>query len=306
MEVDFIGKDAVKQLIEQSKLTRFKIFKEGDPRGRTPVYEYMDGKQNASCVNDFSRWATNILRANPHNNKVYEVLLWNKQGGNDAEPEEEEAGKKRDKMRFSFSLTNPHGYPAINETVSGDSDHAKPLTEEQVSGMITRTLEGIEEQRSNNEVFKRLGEIEEKIGTHNTEVVEEEEEEDETDYTDIVVGIHGILDRLNIGKSTQVAGDEDDGIESVDYEEIDEFEDDDDFLDDDGDDDEEEFRKTQVAADDGARKRRQEEKLERVNQAVRVLWKHDKNIDANLLKLAKIAQKKPKTFKKLINKLNLI
>jgi hypothetical protein len=47
------------------------------------------------------------------------------------------------------------------------------------------------------------------------------------------------------------------------------------------------------------------DKLKRINQAVTILAKHDKNIDKNLMKLAELAERKPDTFQSLLSMLQM-
>jgi hypothetical protein len=44
-------------------------------------------------------------------------------------------------------------------------------------------------------------------------------------------------------------------------------------------------------------------RTENINKAIKILYKHDKSLDTDLLKLAEIAETKTETFKMLINTL---
>lgn len=110
--VDFIGVDAVCNMIKQTELKRFVIYRQGAAKGSTPVYDCSYTTNNAAAVKNFKDWATNICTYNPNNFLSYDILLFNdfENGIGDSQNidlnEANTIGRKKGKIRFAFCLNS--------------------------------------------------------------------------------------------------------------------------------------------------------------------------------------------------------
>ena len=219
--VDLVGVDAVKKVMDASKFCRFKIFKETDGKGSLPTFESVDSKQHGKAIQAFDNWANTALSNNPYNSQVYSMYLYSKPNDSDVDATEEDDGmtkQKKDKIRFSFSLTgyNPHtgqqGMAGVQQpvNVSEAVEQAVNAERERVSNEAIR-----EELKQLREDMKQQHEEAHSQPEPEAETVGEDEEEEEQvsfslkDITDSIKDVKDIFSSLDKRKAA-MAGDEDD------------------------------------------------------------------------------------------------
>jgi hypothetical protein len=274
--VDVIGVEAVCKLIKSSKLSKFVISKAGSVRGYTPIYKCTEYSKSADAQQAFRDWANSILSMNPSNNLPYEIYLYDaKESDENIESDFNEAGNKRgtvqkDRIKFSFSLN------MYNNNSSGGIG----------SGDIARIINETMDKREQDNELKRLRDENERLrrGEHLSGDDEEEEEENGIDaiskVSDMVKHINENI-KLNKNKGAKISGDDDDDDLEID--------DDDEVI------EEEPPQKKKVSSN--------VKKMERINKALRILAKHDTQIDTDLLKLASLAEKNNVIFNNILTSL---
>jgi hypothetical protein len=251
-QVDLVGLEAVCKMIEQTGLKKFIIYRQGAAKGSTPVYDCSALNQNAGALKSFRDWAQNIVTFNPNNAMCYEILLFS----NDSDLEDENnAVKKKSKIRFSFALSANIGYSQNN---NGNIN---------VQEEIKRGIEMYE-------LKHQIKQLEEKLNGDDDD--DDDEDQDMGDYLD---KFRGILKEINTSsenklKAAKINGSKDD--------EDDLGEDDDDI---------------------DVKDRSRETKIKNQTKALRVLWKENKNLDLDLLLLARMSQEKPIMFKLALEKI---
>lgn len=332
--VDVVGIDAISKMIEQSKLCRFKIYKETDGKGSTPTFESINTSQNGKAVGAFKSWAKTIVSNNPYNSQVYDIFLYNKtddcETGVGDDDEDHISKKKKNKIRFTFALVDSNPYPGQTH-VSGQQF---PDVGEAVNDAVNKERERVASEKVLDELKdlkEEMREMKEEKDVGADEPTPEPEKEDEgptfKDFADSIKNVRDILKDLG-NRETSVAGDDDnEGLdeevvslvqqqdaEDVEYEEVDETIDDtgtedDDSLEEDESDSDDDSDDSEVDEETPAEEPEQEskyteeqqagidEKRKRIAAALKVLLKHNKNIDKDLMRLAQMAQKNPEMFK---------
>lgn len=262
--VDLIGTNAVCQMLEQTGLKRFIIYRQGAGKGSTPVYDCSHTTTNAQAVKCFKDWAQNITQFNPNNYLCYELLAFNEfeDGGGDVQninPNEAngQQGKKKGKMRISFALNAANsnfGYNIPPQTQTPQIDIAAEIQKGIETALMRKELEELR-------AFKR-------------EVEEEEEEED--GGGDIVDKVAGILQTFQNHKMNEDAahinGDLSENL-------------------------------TEVKNKHNLTPAELQIKNENIKKAIKILFKHNKDLDKDLLKLANLAENNGIVFKMVLNKL---
>jgi hypothetical protein len=171
MEVDAIGIKNIADLIRQSGLPYFHIYRSNSGQGATPIYENLDSKNVNSSAEKFIAWANTILQGNPANCTIYDIVLHNSDLNNISDSDINEEGKlkraRKNKMRFSFCLKeNPNfGVIGTSPQIVERADY---------SNFIPRD----EFDRKLNDAIEKIA-LKNKIAELEKELEEEEEEEEE-------------------------------------------------------------------------------------------------------------------------------
>lgn len=275
-DVDFIGIEAVAKQIQLSKLSRFIVYRRGSVRGNTPVFNCDSTAQNSKAVEAFKGWAQNMLQSNPGTVQEYELLLFDKETDSDSIEDEErleregkKLPRKSNKIRFTFSFNSMQGY--------GGYGRQQPAVD--IEGAIQIGIERALEKKELEEY---------RTGKRKPPGSEDEEEEDDEEETESTLNkVYSIIKEINKGKrkGAAVAGDDDEEEEEED--------------DDDLEDEEEKAKKEKKSG-------LSPEKKKNMLKALNVLWKHDKQLDKDLLRLARLAQKQPMIFDNVIEKLRAL
>jgi hypothetical protein len=258
MSVDIVGVQPIANLIKQTGLTKFIIYRNGARTNSVPIFECLASTQNKRTQDLFCEWANNMLLSNPANAQEYELYLFSdiKQASDQVpveDPEEEEEGTRNkksagNKIRVNFCLSNPQSVGF------GGSDY---IRKEDLAQMMKDTLERNELLRSNKELSDRLSALEDP----------EEEEEEEEEGKNILAQAEGFLDKImsfnnkietKVTPASAVAevGAITDTNASID--------------------------KAQVKAN--------------IQKAITILFKHNNQLDKDLLKLSQIAEENPTLF----------
>lgn len=242
--VDLIGVEAVVNVLEQTQLKRFIIYRHGAAKGSTPVFDCSHTITNHSAVKSFKDWAFNITQYNPNNFLSYEMLAFNDYEEGEASPNElnGQIGKKKGKMRITFALNAPQNNFGFNMPAQS---HAPAID---IQAEIQKGIEAALLKKELEELRRFKKEVEE----------EEEEEEEEMDIIDKVAGI------LNTFKEHENAAQINGGT---------------------------------VMNEDVTIKN------QNINKAIKTLYKHNKNLDKDLMKLADLAENEPLIFKMVLEKL---
>lgn len=267
LNVDLIGLDAVSNMIEQTNLKRFIIYRQGAAKGSTPVYDSSFTTSNNQALKSFKDWAGNIVRFNPNNFLCYDILLFDDfEDAGDADTqnkpaEENKTGRKKGKVRMSFALNaGAANMPAINGNFN-----MHPQID--VQAEIQKGIQLAMLQHENSQLKQQIKDLEE----------EEEEEESESAFSGDILGkIGNIMKEINTNNAMNgaaMAGDELNENMTAQKNKYN-------------------FTPAEIKV-----------KNENINKALKVLWSKDKNLDTHLLKLASIAQSNDVLYKMLIEKL---
>lgn len=184
--VDFMGIEAVSKMITQSNLKKFIIFRQGSPKGSTPVYDCSFTNSNAGALKNFKDWSSNIVQFNPTNNLAYDILLFNNEGD---QADDEKEGKRINKIRFSFML-QPGSERSENRSMAPQID---------IAGEIEKGIRMALLEQENQRLKRELEEIE----------LEEEEEDDEPDQEDAIGKVINLISEINkSNQGVKIAGDD--------------------------------------------------------------------------------------------------
>ena len=338
--VDVVGLDAISTIMEAAKLCRFRIYKETDGKGSLPTYESVGTTQNAKAIGAFRNWAQTALSNNPYNSQVYSMYLYGKPSDADDFGDDDDdahlSKRKKDKIRFSFALTNSNPFMGQQAIAGEPFPDIKAAVQSALSEEREKTA--TEELRDEFQEFKKKQEEkeEEELGKDEPEVEETFTLKDFKESLGSVADIFRDFKDLS-NKKAAMAGDEDDDddldddvinmvkkrdIEDVDYEEVkdektsvghdDDLYDDDEEPEGESEIDEDEVTEKDIEPVSEIKEKRKytkeqrtyiDAKRGRMEAAMRILLAHNKNMDKDLVRLAKLAEKKPKMFKMLINSL---
>ena len=280
--VEVIGTDNIAQIIKDSKLSKFIVYRFGSGKGATPVYESLYTKTSEGAAKSFEDWAEICLRDNPFNTNPYEIFLYQKEGaaedvlGDDDASEKETArtNVKRNKRRFSFMLASPYG----NNHQRNDNSQGRGLS---VSEEVARAIKDLKTEI-------KIKELEDKI-----KELEEDEGQDSLTETFEMLKMMG-----NAKKKKSLSIAEDELEEEEEDDELEEEEEDDEL-----EEEEEEATQKTVKAKVIPQKKFTTEQRLRINKALHILRKKSPRIDKDLMKLAQISVKNPGMFETMINSL---
>jgi len=274
MSIDVIGINPVANLIRQSGLTKFIIYREGAGKGSTPVFENIFCDSNPKTVTSFTDWASNLLNSNPVNTTVYDIFLFDERALIDEEESEAEEGedikrplrskKKANKIRFRFQLASNNMMQGMN-----GQQNSNYVTKEDMGKIVTEALIAAEGVRANNEILNRLKALEE----------DDEDDEDDQDFdsSDSLGRIEKIFDRVEglITKKKIKDKSEENELELADS----------------------------VSGVEDIKKKTGRDVKKNINLAITKLYKYDKDLDLDLLKFAELAEKDTEQFKTFIKAL---
>jgi hypothetical protein len=279
--VEYLGIEAVANAIQQSKLTKMVIVRVSDGKRSVPVFENLHCDSNGKLVESFKKWAYNILQSNPTNNTTYEILLGNEKSLDTSDEEAQEfaseeyrpklktSGRGVSKMRFLFQLSN--GNPYINAPQL-QSLNGNYVSKDEISNIVAEALAKQAEKDKQDKLLKRIDELEQIINGEN----EDYEEDENIDKVDRIMDRgERILDRLeNWGKKKKVVEEK------------------------------KEVEKAEAVngVSDISKATGRDIKAN-INKAITTLYKHNKDLDLDLLKLAEIAEKNALYFKTMIKSL---
>lgn len=262
--VDYIGIESVCNIIKQTDLKRFLIYRQNAAKGSTPVYDCSHTTNNAAAVKSFKDWAENMCRFNPNNFLCYDLLLFNdfEEGmdENSKDPHSESSrGRKKGKIRFCFALNAQAGAYGQQQNGIGSSVN--------VEDAIARGIQAGLMQKELEDLRRKVKELEE----------EDDDEDDEPQNTSTDwIGQLIKSQLLNGGSNSDIINGELEGMTS----------------------DKTKKKNLHDFTDDQVKK-----KTENVNKALKVLWKHNKELDSDLLRLANLAENDKEVFILLLAKL---
>jgi len=260
MSIDVVGISSVANLVQQSDLTKFIIYREGSGKGSVPVFENIVGDSNAKAKESFLNWANNIVSTNPNNTTIYEMFLFDERALEDEDEEEKEitegarkkiSKRKSNKIRFRFQLATQNFMQGINNAPpAGDY-----VTRSDMATLLNEALAKAEEKRANNEILQRLEALE------NDD--DEDQDQDNAAAGDTLGRVEKLFERFeglgSFGKkkpAEAIAEAKPEAVNGI-----------------------EEISK-KVGRDVKAN----------INKAITKLYKHDKDLDLDLLKLAELAE----------------
>lgn len=190
MFVDLIGIPSISTVIEQTGLSKFIIYKGGSGAKSTPIFENLNCDSNKDARQIFVNWANSILQGNPTNCNEYELYLFtNIEDGESPDvegPDLTASGKvrkgkaKANKVRFTFSLCASGSMPVMN---------GPDYKMEDIAELINNAIKSREEAHTNNEILKRLTDLENSL-------TEEEEEEEIGEEEDAINKISKVIAQL--------------------------------------------------------------------------------------------------------------
>jgi len=263
MSIDVIGINSVANLITQSKLNKFIIYRDGSLKGSVPVFENVNSPSTAKARESFIDWANNIMNSNPSNTSVYEIFIFDEKAleDEDEENESEQEGARRriskrksNKIRFRFQLaSNNFGSMGAMQQQQPQGNY---VTREDMATLLNEALVKAEEVKTKNEILQRLERIEEEMSS------EDEDEDGEQSGNDTLGRVEKLFDRFEtLGKFGS--------------------------------------KKTQQPINEPAQVNGVEEQSKatgrdikaNINKAITKLYKFDKDLDLDLLKLAELAEK---------------
>lgn len=264
--VDLIGVPAVCNMIKQTDLKRFIIYRQGAAKGSTPVFDCSYTQNNSAAVKNFKDWAENITAYNPQNFLCYDILLFNDaEDTNDAVDKGD--GKKKNKIRFCFALNAAGGQSSNNGGGNFISGLNQPTVD--IAGEIAKGVQMAMLQYENKQLKEQIADLE-----------SEDEYADESAGGDVIGKVVSMMKEINennkfMANEPAINGDED-LLNANLTEQKNKYN----------------FLPAEIKV-----------KNENINKALKVLWAKDKNLDTNLLKLASIAQTNDFLYNMLIAKL---
>lgn len=304
--VDAIGTEAVVKLIQQSKLCKFIVYRQGSGKGSIPVFECIDTDSTHKCVEAFKDWANTILRVNPYNTIPYDLLLWKNASAREIESEldddDDGSGRtkaKRNKIKISFSLASYQNMGMMQGMGGGQQID--------VQKAVTEALRDYDQRRQIKDLQDQLREAREGG----------DDDDDDGGGLNKIAELTGLLKEIRLAgkgkKAAEIAGDlddDDDEEEDLEEEEDDEIieEEEEEDLDDDGEDEEleETPRRSMKGKKSSSDTKLTEEKKERLKTAIRILYKYDADLDKDLLILAKLAKNNTPMFKTMLSNLRTL
>jgi len=163
MEVDYMGANSVTKLMEATGLTKFIISRIGQHKNNASIYEFLEKSSSDRTISKFREWADFTDNSLPYNMELFNSIEDCIESG------EETRNKKTGKvLKFTFCLNKKEQYlPGPQQQQFNGNQNVAELIE---NALMKQRL-----QTENNEVLKKLQEMEQRFAD-----LENEEEEDES------------------------------------------------------------------------------------------------------------------------------
>ena len=149
MEVDYFGANSVTSLMEISGCTKFIINRVGQHKNAVPIFEHVEKSTNERAVNKFREWSSLTENSLP-----YEMILFNSLEDSELSGEELRNKKQGKVYKFTFCLNKKEQYLPSNP------QHQQHNSTQNVAELIENALMKQRLQTENNEVLKKLQEME--------------------------------------------------------------------------------------------------------------------------------------------------
>ena len=268
MQVDVIGISAVANLIRQSNLNKFVINRYGAPVSAAPVFEHLTGTQNKRAVEAFEAWAQNVLNSNPNNTQAYDLLLFNNDDELEADDDANDlplAKAKRGKAKTNKLRIYFSLANAQGGAYGGIGNAGGDFVKrEDIAKVIAETVEKNELIRQNKELSDRLTALENFDD-------DDDDDDDVNGAPDTLGRVERLFDKLVTFTGHTAA---------------------------------KEPEPAAVGSPEDATTAEQKERIRaNIQAAIKRLYKADKELDKDLLKLADIAEKNPNQFNFFMNAL---
>ena len=171
METDFNGAIQVANFIEMAGMTKFIISRVGQHKNIVPVFEHIEKGTNEKAVSRFKEWASLT-----DNNLPYEMSLFNSIEDSEINGEEVRNKKQGKINKFTFCLNKQNHYQQQSQL-----QHKQP-DNQNITELIENALMKQQIKHENNEVLKKLAEMEQRF--------DDLENEDDGDDTSELSGLN--------------------------------------------------------------------------------------------------------------------
>lgn len=165
MAAQIIGKENVCKYIKMCQTTKFVIYRKDTHKNSDPIFEWIEKGDNDKAIEKFTIWAECM-----NNAVIYELKLFNSK--EDSEDLGEEVANKKKGKVYNVSFQ-------INEISQNNFLQAQQQNQNlNTSELIENALLKMQMKNNENELMKKMAELDEKF---NKFIEEEEEEEDDMD-----------------------------------------------------------------------------------------------------------------------------
>lgn len=152
METDFNGAIQVANFIEMAGMTKFIISRVGQHKNIVPIFEHIEKGTNDKAVARFKEWASLT-----DNNLPYEMCLFNSIEDSEVNGEEVRNKKQGKINKFTFCLNKQNQYQQQNQPQQKQHDN------QNIQELIENALLKQQIKHENNEVLKKLAEMEQRF-----------------------------------------------------------------------------------------------------------------------------------------------
>ena len=152
METDFNGAIQVANFIEMAGMTKFIISRVGQHKNIVPIFEHIEKGTNEKAVARFKEWASLT-----DNNLPYEMCLFNSIEDSEMNGEEVRNKKQGKVNKFTFCLNKQNNYSQHNQQMQKAPD------QQNIQELIENALLKQQIKHENNEVLKKLAEMEQRF-----------------------------------------------------------------------------------------------------------------------------------------------
>lgn len=258
--VDYTGAQAVSEIIKNSGLSKFIIYRHGTSRNSVPVFQCTDCKSPQQAIKAFMDWST---IAGNGNTNPYDMVLFT--GSADQLDTEATPSKKEKTIRFTFSLAKG------NYTGYGNAYGHNPGYSGDLSTIVENITLKLEKKYDEMETKRQFEELKKEI----QELKEEQEFDDDADQLDGVqnqwsTALLGLINNYNNRNAPAINGAE---------------------------------TSTEPGQQNTDKRLATPEQIKNINHALKILFKHDKQLDSDLLKMATLAETNKPLFLTLLTSL---
>lgn len=162
METDINGANQVANYMEMAGMTKFIISRVGQHKNNPPIFEHIEKGTNERAVTKFREWSSIT-----DNNLPYEMYLFNSIEDSEMIGEEVRNKKSGKVNKFTFCLNKQNN--ALQVQAQRQPDQQNNFQEQIENALMKQQL-----KYENNEVLKKLAEMEQRFSD-----MENEEEEDD-------------------------------------------------------------------------------------------------------------------------------